>query len=72
MSVVCRERLLTANGCEQATGVVDAAFDSKDSLEAGIGALVETPWLDIAYTLEPEVDSRKWCVSRTIKLNSIF
>ena len=41
--------------------MVDAAFDSKDSLEDVVGAVVETPWLDITYTLEPEVDARKWC-----------
>ena len=59
--LICSESLLTRDGCGQATGVVDAAFDSKDSLEAGVGAVVETPWLDITYTLEPEVDARKWC-----------
>ena len=48
--LICSESLLSRDGCGQATGVVDAAFDSKDSLEAGVGAVVETPWLDVAYT----------------------
>ena len=66
LSKICSESLLTRDGCGQATGVIDAAFDSKDSLEAGVGAVVETPWLGITYSVEPEVDARKWCAYRII------